>query len=163
MLNPTIRQWQFDQLHKSVQVLGYIVAQTSPADAITYRDGGMGWTVLEVQGHLLDFEAILLQRAQMTVEQDAPDLPFPDPEQLVISGNYNERQLSEVYAAWAQQRQTLIAYYAARQETDWARAANHPRRGRLTLEDQLLLTVWHDLNHIEQITHILAERREREA
>ncbi len=159
MLNSTTRQWQFDQLQKAVDVLGYIVRQTLPTDATLYRDGGAGWTVNEVQGHLLDFEPILLERARLAVEQDVPDLPFPDPDQLVIAGKYNERALHEVHAEWAQQRQALIAYYAARHEADWERTAKHPRRGPLTLDDQLLLTVWHDLNHIEQITHILAGRK----
>lgn len=156
MLNPTTRQWLLDQLQKAIHVLGYIVAQTSHADAITCRDGGTGWTVLEVQGHLLDLEPLFLQRARLTVEQDVPDLPFPDPEQMVIVGNYNEQSLREVYGNWVRQRQVLLAYYTQRNDLDWQRVAIHPRRGRLTLDDQLLLHVWHDMNHIEQITHIMA-------
>jgi uncharacterized damage-inducible protein DinB len=159
MLSPSIREWQIDQLHKAVQVVGAIVAQTAPADTTTYRDGGTGWTVQEVIGHLLDFETIFLQRARLTVEQNDPDLPAPDPDELVTQGNYNDRPLRTIFDGWVAQRRALVAYYAGRQAADWDRTATHPRRGRISLDEQLLLIVRHDLNHIEQMMHILADRR----
>ncbi|NJK81061.1 MAG: hypothetical protein HC876_18250 [Chloroflexaceae bacterium] len=58
-------------------ILGYIVGQTAPEVATTYRDGGAGWIVVEVMGHLLDFDTVFLERAMHTVEEDNPPLYFP--------------------------------------------------------------------------------------
>jgi hypothetical protein len=44
-------------------------------------------------------------------------------------------------------------------DSDWERAASHPKRGLFTLNDQLLLTTWHDMNHSEQMARILAEKK----
>jgi len=74
-------------------------------------------------------------------------------------GNYNDRPLRAVFDRWVEQRRALVAYYAGRQAADWDCTATHPRRGRMSLDEQLLLIVWHDLNHIEQMMHILADRR----
>ncbi len=158
-MSAIVRKLQLDQLQKSVKSIGYIVATTSQEDATAYRDGGDGWTVLEVVGHLFDYEPIMLQRATMTVEQDYPELPFPDPDELVAAGNYNAQSLADVYRRWAEQRKLLLDYLADRSESDWARPARHPVRGDFPLSNQLALIGWHDINHLEQICHILTEKK----
>ncbi|NJL03343.1 MAG: DinB family protein [Chloroflexaceae bacterium] len=160
MLNPTYRALVLDQLARFRGTLGYIISHTDPDALRRYRDGGDGWTVQEVMGHLLDFEQVFLQRMQVVVETDNPELPFPDPDQLVLAGDYNHRDVQTVYQQWHTYRTQLHSFLSARAESDWARPARHPKRGTITLEEQLLVTAWHDLNHLEQITHILAERRE---
>lgn len=154
-----IEQWQINQLQKAVDILGYIVHTVSHEQATTYRDGGDGWTVLEVVGHLLDYEEIFLQRARLTVEQDNPELPFPNQDELVAANNYNAQRLPDVFARWCDARAHLVAYFSERSESDWERSARHPTRGAFTLGNQLALMVWHDMNHFEQIAHILGQQR----
>ncbi len=155
----TIRNWQIDQLKKAVSTLQYVIKCISQEDATTLRDGGSGWTVLEVMGHLRDFEAVFVERAHLTIDQDMPDLPFPDQEALAVERRYNEGDLQETYREWADNRLRFIAFLESVGEGGWERPANHPTRGPFTLNDQLLLTVWHDMNHIEQIAHIMVERK----
>lgn len=159
MLTAAVREWQFDKLRKSVKVIGYVVQGIAQGDATTYRDGGTGWTVVEVMGHLVDFEAIFLERARLIVEQDNPDLPYYDPDELVIARNHNAQNLQGIYTRWVEHRATFLDYLAERDETAWERVGKHPRRGPLTLAQQLLLTGWHDINHLEQMTHILLEKK----
>lgn len=158
MSNPTIRKWQFGQLQNAVKVIGYIVHSISEETATTYRDGGTGWTVVEVLCHLRDFEAVYLQRARLTVEQDFPDLPFPNPDELVEINQYQRETLAAAYDAWVSNRRELLTYLESLDDSAWERPANHPTRGRFDLNHQLLLTTWHDMNHIEQITHILEQK-----
>lgn len=158
MSNPTIRKWQFGQLQNAVKVIGYIVHSISEEAATTYRDGGTGWTVVEVLCHLRDFEAVYLQRARLTVEQDFPDLPFPNPDELVEINQYKREALAAAYDAWVSNRRALLTYLESLDDSAWERPANHPTRGRFDLNHQLLLTTWHDMNHIEQITHILEQK-----
>lgn len=151
----TIRNWQIDQMKKAVNTIKRIIETATHDAATTIRDGGDGWTVLEVMGHLRDFELIFLERARMTVEEEMPDLPFPDPELMVVENDYNSGDLQATFNAWVAHRRRHVAFLEAAADADWERPANHPTRGRFTLNDQLFLTVWHDMNHIEQMSHIL--------
>jgi uncharacterized damage-inducible protein DinB len=155
----TIRGWHIDQLRKDLQILDSILKTISPQDATTYRDGGTGWTVLEVLCHLRDYETVFLERAAVTVEQEFPTLPNPNPDEWAAERRYNEQDLSTAYNEWVNRRQTFLSYLEGLDEPSWQRTANHPRRGSMSLQDQLTLTAWHDVNHIEQITRILAERK----
>lgn len=155
----TIRNWQFDELRKSVSVVGFIVQNASGEAIRTYRDGGDGWTVLEVLCHLRDFEDVFFQRARLTLEQDQPELPFPNPDQLAVEHHYNQQDGNRVLEAWSKQRALSLAALESVDEADWSREAKHPVRGLITLMDQLLLMTWHDMNHIAQMIHILSERK----
>ena len=156
----TIRNWQIDQLRKSIPVIGSIIRSKSPEAMRTYRDGGDGWTTLEIMCHLRDFENVYLQRARLTLEQDNPDLPFPDPNQLVIDNRYNEQDIEAVYREWVEAREAYVTLLEGVDDEQGERPANHPTRGPFTLHDQLFLTVWHDTNHIEQMTRTLDEKKQ---
>lgn len=152
----TVRGWHIDIMKKHINILGRLVESTHQKEATTIRDGGDGWTVLEVLGHLRDFEAVFLERAHLTLEEDNPALPFPDPLAMVSDRRYNEDDLAESYRAWAGTRRQHIALLeGVSSDDDWEAPARHPTRGPFTLHDQLFLTVWHDANHIEQIAKIL--------
>ena len=154
-----IRGWQFSQMEKMISTLDYVLHSVPEETLSTVRDGGDGWTVLEVLGHLNDFEAIFHERAQLTVTQDMPDLPFPNHDQLVIDNAYNSQTVDAIYGAWKSKREAYIAYLKGLNTNAWERRANHPSRGAFTLNDQLFLTLWHDSNHLEQIAHILRDAR----
>lgn len=154
----TIQKWQIDQLENAINTLIYLVQTISDHDAKTLRDSGDGWTVLEVLGHLRDFEGVFLERAKLTLEQDSPDLPFPNPDTLAQEKRYNDDDMAQVLADWGASRQQYVALLKATESELWERPANHPTRGNFTLNDQVFLTVWHDMNHFEQITHIMLSK-----
>jgi hypothetical protein len=155
-----IRGWQFDLLRKSLASVRFILENTEPEALTVYRDGGDGWTAVEVLCHLRDFEEVFLNRAIMTMQEDYPPLPFPDPDGLAEERQYNMQPVWSVYDQWATFRgQFLDFLQAIESEVEWERAGQHPKRGRFSLNDQLILTGWHDMNHIEQMTRTLAEKR----
>lgn len=164
MMIETIRMWQFSKMEKAISTLDYLLKSAPPEMLSTVRDGGTGWTVggtgwtvLQVMGHLRDFEAIFLERSQLTVNEKNPELPFPDPDTLATTNNYGADDMGEVFDTWKMHREAHLAFLRglAPEEVLWERPAQHPVRGRFTLHDQLFLTAWHDVNHIEQIAHIL--------
>lgn len=155
----TIRGWHLDQLRKNVAILHNILTRVSSHDATTFRDDGSGWTALEVMCHLRDLEAVIMQRATLTVEQDTPALPNFDADATALAGRYNEQHLETVYQEWVERRIVLLAFLAERDEMAWDRSGVHPKRGAMTLADQLAFTAWHDVNHIEQLVRILAEQK----
>jgi len=157
MITATMRQWQYDAMQHALKIVGHIIANNPHTN--TYRDGGTGWTVAETLGHLLDFERVFFERARLTAEQDFPPLPFPSPDESVAAGRYAERDAGEILAEWVTVRGAFIAYLQALPDEAWLREGNHPKRGALPLNSQLLLVPSHDFNHIEQMLHILAEQQ----
>jgi hypothetical protein len=158
----TIRAWEVEQLRKSLPIVSSLF-RLLPYKAFTvWRDGGTGWTGLEVLCHLGDYEAIFLERAKVTVERDNPMLPRPDQAVMAREGNYNEQNPDEALEVWTQRRAEFLAYLESLAEAAWERTATHPRRGSMLLHHQLSLTAWHDVNHLEQFTRILAEKRTQE-
>lgn len=154
----TIRQWQFERMEYSLRAVQAMVTLV-PEEAMTkYRDGGNGWTVTEVLGHLRDFEALFLERARLTVEQDNPPLPFPNPDELARTAAYQQQPWKELLNGWLMARSEHLAFLKTRSDADWERVAQHPTRGAFSLHDQLFLTTLHDSIHLEQIAHILAQK-----
>lgn len=154
-----LRNWQIGQMENAIKTAAFIVQVTDP-DALTrYRDGGDGWTVLEVLCHLRDFEALFLERAQLTLQQELPALPFPDPDQLAAEKRYNEQDVATVLDEWRKNREAYLALWRGLDEGDWARQGQHPTRGPFSLDQQLFLAAWHDVLHLEQMTRILAEKQ----
>ncbi len=154
-----VRGWQLAQVNDHLKTVESIIGMREPDELTLFRDGGTGWTALEVLCHLRDFEAIISERFHLTVEQDEPPLPAPKADELAVERHYNQQAVQSVMADWKQQRAKLIAYLQERSASDWERAGLHPTRGRLTLLDQLLLLPVHDSLHLEQMTRILSERR----
>lgn len=152
-------KWQISQLEKGLVLLENVLVGVTRKNMQTFADGGKGWTVTEVLCHLRDFEAVFLERAELTVNEDNPALPFPDPDKLAKDKAYYRADPRKALTDWQATRKQLIGFMQARTMDDWALPAQHPTRGTFTLSDQLFLTVWHDTNHIEQIARILAEER----
>jgi hypothetical protein len=153
-----VRGWAFDELHRTVKIVGHLLTTTPPADLTSYRDGGDGWTALEVVCHLRDWELIFLERAKLMLNEDMPDLPNPDPDQAAVDGQYMEQNINKAYEAWAKNRADLLVLLEKVAAEDWERAGMHPRRGHFTLHNLLFLTVWHDTLHIEQIIKIVSQK-----
>lgn len=154
-----IRQLVFDQLRRAQQSVRYVLETTPREVLVLYRDGGKGWTTGEVLCHLRDFESVFLERAQLTASHDYPDLPFPDPDQLAFDHRYGEEDPWQAFEDWQRRRRAYLEFVECLPDDSWERAANHPTRGRFTLMQQLMLTAWHDTNHLEQITRTLAEKK----
>ena len=154
----TIRKWQFEELGRTLGIVRFILQNTSPDDLRTYRDGGTGWTVLEVLCHLRDFDEVFVMRLRLTTEQENATIPMPTQEQWAVERKYNEQDVAQVLDTWSQDREALLAYMGGLSDDDWDKIATHPVRGLMTATDQLLLMAWHDWNHTEQIVKILKQR-----
>ncbi len=135
----------------------HILAGISHSDAATYRDGGDGWTALEVVGHVHDFDGIFLARARRILTEENPALVPRDHDQLVIDGAYNRRDKDALGAALVASRADLADFFEGLHDADWSRTGVHPERETpFMLSDALLQVVGHDATHLEQITRLLS-------
>lgn len=146
-------------MNVTCKTLGNILATITQEQATTWRDGGTGWTVLEVLCHLRDFNGFFHGRAVMMIEADYPHLPAYDHEALAIERRYNEQDIRQVYQELSEGRKQFITFFEGLTEAQWQRSGVHPERGHFTMLDALMQVVTHELNHTEQITRIIAEKR----
>ena len=143
-------------MERAIPIYKMTLAAIPVSDAISKRDGGDGWTVLEVMCHMRDFDRLFAGRVRLTLTQDNPPLPFPDPDELTAENQYMEQDIATVTAEWVAARAELVTLHRDTPTDAWERPAQHPRRGNFTLNDQLILTPWHDSLHLEQIAKIIS-------
>lgn len=118
-------------------------------------DGDKGWTVLEVMGHLLDFEILCNDRISGIVAEDGYELKPINVETLPIEHDYLGKQLADVIAARSEWRAKNLALLETLAPEQWDRAGVHPTRGPITIDAIALQFTTHDVDHLDQIVRIL--------
>ena len=151
------RNWQLKAMQKNLLTLEHIVMSISDQAVFDRRDGGDGWTISEVLGHLADFDAIFHERARCVVETDDHPASFPNPNALVIEKGYARQDALDVLAQWKSNRVPYHDYLTSLpgDEEVWERPYHAKRGGGFTLNDQLMLTAYHDNDHLHQIVKII--------
>lgn len=151
------RERQIGAMRLGCEILGHILRNVSVDDARGLRDGTDGWSILEIVCHLRDFDEIFHRRAIMMLKQDHPQLPAFDHEAMAIERAYQAESLAEAYGALQASRARFIAFFEALTPAQWARGGDHPERDSFSMTDALMQVNAHDLDHLEQITRVLAQ------
>ena len=140
-------------LRKSPVLLNAILRGVSQEKARQSTDGPDGWTVIETMAHIRDYDALSVKRVQMILEQDKPSLPGMD-----MQANTRRRdtaKLADEFSAYLESRKRLIALLSGLSAEQWERRSIHPSYGEMSLLELSVSMLWHDVNHIEQITRSL--------
>ncbi|MCY4464718.1 MAG: DinB family protein [Chloroflexi bacterium] len=151
-----VRARQVISMRLTLKSLGHIVARLGDEQARSLRDGVDGWSIMEIVCHLRDFDEIFYQRAQMMLAQDHPQLPAYDHEAMAIERNYQADSLVEAYGALQTSRARFVDFFKGLTAEQWARGGTHPERDSFSMTDAAMQVPLHDLDHIEQITRVLA-------
>lgn len=146
-------------MQKTIATLNNVLADVTPEQAATLRDGADGWTILEVLCHLRDFDGIFQGRVRLMLDQDNPLLTAYDHLALAVENDYNNQDFSQVLAELNQSRADFVALFNSLSAEQWERGGVHPEAGAITLTDSLMQVSHHDSDHIEQITRILRDSR----
>jgi len=138
---------------KSQALLAMLLDGVDQATGSSLRDGGDGWTCVEVVCHLRDFDAISLRRLRLILEQDAPALPLFDVPGL--AAGYAGQSLATVLAERAALRAEITALLEGLPTDAWSRTGVHPTLGAWTVTEMGIKLAAHDVDHLEQIGRIL--------
>lgn len=127
-----------------------------PEAAIRFRPGPDEWSAIEVVGHLIDAEEILLRRMGQMISADNPQLIPLDQVGLVRQRDYQHKQLSLLLVSFAEKRAATVEELRYLRADNLERGGVHPWRGPITIGN--LLTIWpgHDQQHLAQIKQSLA-------
>ncbi|MDE2776280.1 MAG: DinB family protein [Chloroflexota bacterium] len=151
------RARQIASMRLTCEILGHILRNVSAEDARALRDGPDGWSIIEIVCHLRDFDEIFQSRARMMLELDHPQLPAYDHEALAIERQYQADSLDDAYNALKGSRARFAAFFEALTPAEWARGGVHPERDSFSMTDALMQVSAHDLDHLEQITRVMAQ------
>ncbi len=152
------RRWQLRAIDRNLLTLTHIVESVSDPDAFQRRDGGDGWNISEVLGHLGDFESYMLERARYILGELEGDLPQGgNPDAMVKERGYAGQDAADLLARWQDLRGRTNGLYGGLDTEDdalWERGFEFAG-GPFTLNNQLLLTAMHDDDHMNQIVKII--------
>jgi uncharacterized damage-inducible protein DinB len=157
-----IRSRHLYLIETTCKIYGHVLSTITQEQAQTWRDQNdapNGWTVLEVLGHVTDFDEFFYGRAVMMRDQDNPSLPAYDHNALAVERGYNTQDVQAVYARFVQSRTQFIEFFKQLSDEQWERTGIHPERGHFTMWDALMQISTHDTRHLEQMTRIIADAK----
>ena len=156
---PRYRRWHLSALDKNRLVIDELVTSISEPAAFQRRDGGDGWTISEVLGHLADVDSYFIGRARALAAGEAlQESGGGSPDEMVKAAAYAEQDALELLKKWQRTRGEYHGLLAGLPEDDealWERPGRPADGGGFTLNDQLTLSAYHDLDHIHQIVKII--------
>jgi hypothetical protein len=131
-----------------------------PDGWIAANEGGGTWSPFDVVGHLIHGEHTdWLPRARIILEQGEAR-PFDKFDRFAQSALSKGRALASLLDEFAALRQDNLRQLAALGVTgaDLDRRGRHPELGVVTLRQLLATWVAHDLDHVVQVSRVLARQ-----
>ena len=158
---PRYRRWQLLAMEKNMLNIEHAVSTISDPAVFNKRDGGDGWTISEVLGHLADTDSYFLARARALVDGEAPPQGSGrSVDERVKDSGYAEQDAADLLQRWLGASADYHAFLASLPEDDeelWERPGRPADGGGFTLNDQLILSAYHDLDHLHQIVKIIRQ------
>ncbi|HEV2134867.1 MAG TPA: DinB family protein [Terracidiphilus sp.] len=135
-----------------------VLLRELPAAWTLCNEGGSTWSVFDVVGHLLHAEyADWIPRARWIIQfgDSRPFEPFDrSGHEPLTQGKSLEQLLDDFAEARSQSLAGLRAMNL--QAADFERRGRHPALGAVTLSQLLATWAAHDVNHLHQISRIMA-------
>jgi uncharacterized damage-inducible protein DinB len=135
-----------------------------PETWIMCDEGPETWSVFDVLGHLIHGERTdWMPRLRIILEygSDRAFEPFDRFAQLQENQGKSLRELLDVFQELRQDSLHSLRGLAL-QPADYERRGTHPELGEVTLGQLLATWVVHDLNHINQISAVMARQYDHE-
>ncbi|MCY3977791.1 MAG: DinB family protein [Chloroflexi bacterium] len=158
---PRYRRWQIAAMEKNMLNIEHIVTTISDSAVLDRRDGGDGWTISEVLGHLADTDSYFLARAQaLAAGEEPPAGSGMSVDERVKDAGYAKQDAMDLLQRWLGVSGAYHEFIASLPEDDealWERPGRDSEGGGFTLNDQLILSAFHDLDHLHQIVKILRQ------
>jgi hypothetical protein len=116
------------------------------------------WSMNEILAHLAETEIVGGFRMRMILGAPGTPIAAFDQDAWVISGHYNKRDPRKSLAQFRVVREANLALLKSLTPEQWKHYGMHAERGQETIEHIARLYAGHDINHLQQIERILANR-----
>ncbi len=148
-----------DILKRTPAVVDNLLRDTSASWHAVY-EGPETWSAMDVVGHLIHGEETdWVPRARIILEhgEDRPFEPFDRFAQFQRFAGWPLDRLLDRFAELRQANLEVVRNWRLTEE-QLALPGRHPELGTVTLRQLLATWAVHDLNHIAQITRVMAKR-----
>jgi uncharacterized damage-inducible protein DinB len=115
------------------------------------------WSVAEILMHLAEDELTSTWRYRQMLEYDGPQLPGFNQELWAQWSDYASWEPADALTMFRLLREANLKMLARLTPEQWERYGIHAERGKITVRDLCRHMAAHDINHIEQISKILAK------
>ena len=153
-------------LEKSIEILERTpnvlaaMLQNISAEWTLNNEGGQTWTVYDIIGHLIHGEKTDWIPRAAIILSEKPDKTFEPFDRLAQFEASKGKSLTELLDEFKILRKNNIEYLRSIKLTgkDLEAKGFHPAFGEVTLSQLLSTWVVHDLNHIAQISRVMAKQ-----
>lgn len=118
------------------------------------------WSLKEIAAHLRDAEELALAQINAFVSLSPSPLPAWNVDLLPQERDYQGEEIAGLLAAFRGMRRETSNLLWGLTEADWERAAEHPYRGLVTLEEMARELAQHDLEHLWQVRQVKERLRQ---
>ena len=126
---------------------------------IAANEGGDTWSPFDVIGHLIHADRTNWIPRAMTILEHGDAKPFTEFDRFAQFENSKRRTLASLLDEFADVRKdSLDKLRGSVTMADLNRAGQHPALGAVTLQQLLAAWVVHDLDHLMQISRVLARQ-----
>lgn len=114
-----------------------------------------GFGARELVCHVADNEQIVLDWVRLAIREPGATIDVPDALALAKAGNYKERSPWEALDKFENLRKQVCEFIESLDGEQLDRHISCPFRGAVTVHDQCIFLLGHDVYHLELITHLL--------
>jgi hypothetical protein len=115
--------------------------------------------VAEIAAHLADVEIAVGFRLRMILGAPGTPIQAYDQDAWVTSGHYEKRDTRKAIEQYRVVREANLALLKSLAPEQWKHHGIHAERGEESIETIVRMIAGHDLNHIQQIERILAQKK----
>lgn len=127
-----------------------------PVEVLGWHFDPKEWCIKQVLGHLIETEKNgFAKRIPLMVKVKDPQLVSLDQDKEALIRNDCEQDAKNLLKEFGLLRGKSCVIVAALKDSDLARGGWHPDAGYLMIEDLLHEWIYHDLDHIRQITDVV--------
>ena len=146
-------------LEKTPEVLSYMLNTLSP-EWTSQNEGGDTWSVYDVVGHLIHGEKTdWIPRLEIILSNE-PDKTFESFDRFAQFEASKGKSLAQLLDEFRRLRKISLEklHSLGLIEMDSTKTGIHPSFGEVTLSQLISTWVVHDLNHITQISRVMAKQ-----
>lgn len=157
-------------LNKSIEILErtpaslYSLLNNITEDWTLKNEGAETWSVYDVLGHLIYGEKTdWIQRVKIILSNN-PDKAFQPYDRFAQFKESKGKSMQQLLDEFLQLRQQNLKYLISKNisDTDLDLKGIHPVFGEVTLSQLIATWMVHDLNHITQVSRIIAKQYQKE-
>lgn len=126
-------------------------------DSLCQRPNDDDWSLKEIAAHLRDNEQLAVKQIAAFVERGGARLPAWDVEILPQERDYRSSDIDELLSELRMLRRQTTHLLWGVSTYEWESAADHPYRGKVTLEEIARELAQHDLEHLWQVRRLKTE------